>query len=1023
MLSTVVLCSIFSMPHHVSAATYYVDSASGLDSNNGTSISTPWQTITKVNSSSFQPGDNILFLRGDTWQDSNSGTLVPASGTSGAYVTYGAYGTGAKPILTTAYDRSNTSEWADQGNNIWLDGGISTTGSTELLSNPSFDTDTSGWTASHCNTGCSDTLSRTTTAGEYDSAPGGGKILITNGGTTEYNAQLLSNTFSITSGKTYLLTFRAKASATATTRIYIQHSGAPFTAYSPETGENLTTSWVSYSVPITVTGTDSGDILIFNLGHGNVPDGTTIYIDTLSLKQVTSNNSVTPDVASIIMNSQSVFGTKTFQGGVHLTAQGNFWYDLTNHVVEMYSVGNPATFYNNITLVAQAKTVQLGNTSYVIFDGLHFSMTNYGIQGSGSNNLIIRNCDFSYIGGGNLTMDDTSPTRSGNGIEFYNSGHDITVVNNRLWEVYDSDITSQGSVVTSMYNLNIYNNIMWDSEQGLEFWAQPSSVTEDNIHWENNTAFDMGDGWSHNQRPSDGPNGRGYLMYTTPATLTNTTLEDNLFSQATESTVYYQTLASGADLAADYNFYITGASPFLYLYNTHVTYPLNQFSQWQSDSGKDQHSITLMSNNSFNNPSSNDYSLTYDSPAIDAGTNSNTGRTTDILSNPIYGAPDIGAYEYQPPHNMATSDTIDIGAGARIYGDGKFRDLGTDNTTPAHLFITPQGGIFPTYGATNARPAWLDVTNISNWTNTHKTWTESNAESPTMVTDHTVGDLNPNANYTITVTGATAANISGISGTTCVNAVCKSNSSGVIAFEYSGGYSTHTFDMQQDTYTVGGTISGLSGTIVLQNNAGDNLSLSSNGSFAFATPLNDGSTYAATILTQPAHQTCTISNGSGTLLGANITAISVSCPIGSTAIVIYHGGHPPLPSLPVPTVLAEAQSVIMCTPGELFNSVTGVPCLITAASVSSLTSPTTASNASLFIFTINLHLGSSGPEVKLLQHYLNSHSFSVTKKGAGSETSYFGFYTKAALTKYQKAHDLTPDGRFGPLTRASVNSN
>ena len=38
------------------------------------------------------------------------------------------------------------------------------------------------------------------------------------------------------------------------------------------------------------------------------------------------------------------------------------------------------------------------------------------------------------------------------------------------------------------------------------------------------------------------------------------------------------------------------------------------------------------------------------------------------------------------------------------------------------------------------------------------------------------------------------------------------------------------------TYSVGGTVSGLSGTVVLQDNGGDDLSVSANGPFTFATP-------------------------------------------------------------------------------------------------------------------------------------------------------------------------------------------
>ncbi|MCP5501116.1 MAG: Ig-like domain-containing protein [Leptospiraceae bacterium] len=78
------------------------------------------------------------------------------------------------------------------------------------------------------------------------------------------------------------------------------------------------------------------------------------------------------------------------------------------------------------------------------------------------------------------------------------------------------------------------------------------------------------------------------------------------------------------------------------------------------------------------------------------------------------------------------------------------------------------------------------------------------------------------------------------------------------------------------TYTIGGTLSGLSGILVLQNNAGDNLSLTANGSFSFGTAVNSGSNYSVTVLTQPSGQTCTVSSGTGTAT-ANVASVSVSC--------------------------------------------------------------------------------------------------------------------------------------------------
>lgn len=81
----------------------------------------------------------------------------------------------------------------------------------------------------------------------------------------------------------------------------------------------------------------------------------------------------------------------------------------------------------------------------------------------------------------------------------------------------------------------------------------------------------------------------------------------------------------------------------------------------------------------------------------------------------------------------------------------------------------------------------------------------------------------------------------------------------------------------RDMYTVGGTASGLVGTVVLGNNGGDSLPLSADGSFTFATPLVNGAAYQVTVLTQPAMQQCTVSAGGGVIASANVANVRVSC--------------------------------------------------------------------------------------------------------------------------------------------------
>jgi uncharacterized repeat protein (TIGR01451 family) len=89
-LSTITLSRV------IGQQTYYV-AANGSDSNNGTSISTPFQTINKVNTVALPAGTRILFRRGDTFRGM---LMINYSGTAANPIVIDAYGTGPKPIIS-----------------------------------------------------------------------------------------------------------------------------------------------------------------------------------------------------------------------------------------------------------------------------------------------------------------------------------------------------------------------------------------------------------------------------------------------------------------------------------------------------------------------------------------------------------------------------------------------------------------------------------------------------------------------------------------------------------------------------------------------------------------------------------------------------------------------------------------------------------------------------------------------------------------------------------------------------------
>jgi len=94
---------------------YYV-SNSGKDSNDGKSPSSAWATLEKVKTARLAYGDAVFFERGGTW----CGSLQMQTG-----VTYSAYGTGDKPVLTgSPADAAQNEKWSyygptDDGGKIW----------------------------------------------------------------------------------------------------------------------------------------------------------------------------------------------------------------------------------------------------------------------------------------------------------------------------------------------------------------------------------------------------------------------------------------------------------------------------------------------------------------------------------------------------------------------------------------------------------------------------------------------------------------------------------------------------------------------------------------------------------------------------------------------------------------------------------------------------------------------------------------------------------------------------------------
>src|SRR5580704_4578309 len=113
----------------------------------------------------------------------------------------------------------------------------------------------------------------------------------------------------------------------------------------------------------------------------------------------------------------------------------------------------------------------------------------------------------------------------------------------------------------------------------------------------------------------------------------------------------------------------------------------------------------------------------------------------------------------------------------------------------------------------------------------------------------------------------------------------------------------------QPTYSIGGTVTGLSGSgLLLQTNSGDVVPVPKAGAFRFTNQLVGGAAYTVTVKTQPSTpaQNCVVTNGSGTVGTANVTTVAVAC---STVANYTVGGT-------VSGLVGSGLTLAICTPSN-----------------------------------------------------------------------------------------------------------
>jgi parallel beta-helix repeat protein len=875
--------AVFGFLEIAFAATYYVDATSGDDSNTGTSTETPWQTISKVNSSSFSPGDSILFKRGEIWREK---LVTPSSGTEGGVISFGDYGDGNMPKITSSQIVSGAPDLYDVYS--------------EYSSNDNADFEE--WTGS-IPTGWSTAIAGSSTSSQESSIKQEGNYsvkLIKDGS----NAMTLYRTMTHKTGMRYRVKFYARGgSGGEEVGVRLRHfSGGVTDCQSSvdsdgfhdtwSTVQNqtetfaLTTNWQEFVLDFQTetptnqirfeVNTNGAVVYIDNLRaypmwtpHTSLSDVYGLHYDNGSGSKVEIFKDSTDRLNSILQEYPENLSDQEFTYTDSGTGTWVYWYKDAS--------GNPDTSGVNLEMTLEPEVIDTNGKDYLNFSNLEvygarsdypnhssailidssdnvtvedskvYLAEKHNISSRNSTNVTISNNE-TYFGGSwcidaslnsdEVTISDNVAHDCGNAKQDDDDGHgiavntasnvviennnvyangygggdddgnmrqavvvwaatDCVIRNNNIYDNYRGGIGVQTSLGSNGSGNEVYGNLVYDNgigdsssgdvvHAGISVSANSGDLSEIEVY--DNTVY--GNDFSGASSDYAG----SIQLKSGSSSQVSVVVKNNLIVNNVGDYDLHWITWSGGSISStlNYNNYFRSNSQDIVYWGG-----IKSWNTYHISEGNETNSLNQDPLFTSSSPSqASHFQLQYLSPVIDAGTD--VGLTTDYAGNPVYGTPDIGAYEYQPPYTMGTHE-IDISGNVRIYGDGRFRNTQIVSGETIDLSITPSSGSFPTYTSTQARPEWLNISpqdgeSSITWTSSLMKWKESSDYIGNNITKHTIGGLKKRKYYIVSVDNIQGSNITGDN---CNNGICKTNTHGELTFNYTGGYSSHNFTIEK----------------------------------------------------------------------------------------------------------------------------------------------------------------------------------------------------------------------------------
>ncbi|MFC1623250.1 fibronectin type III domain-containing protein [Patescibacteria group bacterium] len=885
--TTVFLAAFFGFNYVASATTYYVDS-SIVDTNTesatpdfatydpvtfsvGTGSSSVFKTVADINAfSGLQPGDSILFRRGQIWREQ---LVVPASGANGNVVTFGAFGSGSRPRITSTQVISGNPDIFD----VYSEYGSNDNGDFEDWTGNI----PTNWLTATGGSSASSQESSTKQEGSYS-------VKLTKDGSEN---MILYRNMAHKTGMRYRVRFYARGeNGGEEIGLRMRHfSGGVVDCQTSVDVDNfhntwttsqvqsetyiLTTEWQEFTFDFQVetpsnqvrfeVNTSDAVVYLDNLvaysrwtPHDSLLNTYGIHLDGTGESNVEILKDASTRLNSLIQEYPLNLSNYEFTYSDSGTGVWVYWYKDSD--------GNPSGSGVSLEMATGIVTVNTNSKNYLNFNNLEiygarsnypshsavFSIENsdnvvlenskvylskrHNISSRNSTNIVISNNE-TYSGGSwcidaslnsdGVSISDNIVHSCGNVKQDNNDGHgvgvntasnviiegnnvyangygggddngnmrqaivawaadDCVIRNNNIHDNYRGGIGIQASGGSSgdsndVYGNLVYNNGIGDSSSGnidhvgISVSANSGDLLNTNIY--NNTI--CGNDFSNSSSDYSG----SIQLKSGNSSQVSVAVKNNAIFNNVEDYDLHRITWSGGIISPtlSYNNYFRLDSQDIIYWESVKNWNTYHLLEGNELSSLNQNSLFTSSSPTQDS----DFQLQYRSPIIDAGTD--VGLTTDYAGNPIYGTPDIGAYEYQPPYIMGTHDVDTLGD-VRVYGDGKFRNTVATGGTTANLSVDP---------ASDDKSQFLDI-DISTWETTgdhSKEWTETSTNI-TGNTVHTVGDLKSNTYYNVSVDSVIGQNITG---SNCTAGACLSNGSGEISFTYSGGYSTHTFTVEE----------------------------------------------------------------------------------------------------------------------------------------------------------------------------------------------------------------------------------